>query len=612
MIRPGQMTLRRILAVNLCIASLVTGVFGTGLLSGANRAFEDALYQQPVPLDGSVVVIGVDSASLEQVGAWPWDRSVMAEVLTLLNRDTEHRPAAIGLDVIYSGPTAPESDTALALAASAGNVAVACTGEFESRLIREGDGNAYMDDSKPTSLLYPYEELARTALVGHTNAMYDTDGVLRHHLWSIGDGQGGVIPSLPYRLYTLYCEYWGLPADFSPPRSAQGFWYVNFSARPGTYLEYSVADILNGDFDPPALAGAAVLIGPYDMGLSDDFVTASDHAERMYGVEYLANVLTAMLQGAGKLEGGQMLQLAALFLLCFLVGMACFLLPLGWAFLLYLLSAGGSVWGCLLIYRAGILLHPLWLPVGVSLGFLASVAEHYYTALREKRNIRSTFQRYVDPMILEELLKEEINALELGGRTVDIAVLFVDLRDFTTLSEGMAPERVVEILNEYLSMTSRCIHQNGGTLDKFVGDCTMAFWGAPLPCADPVYQACRAAMDIRDTAESLSRSISQKYGVPAQFGVGVHYGPAVVGNIGATERMDYTAIGDTVNTASRLESAAPAGTIYISRTVADFLGDRGSATSLGSSVHLKGKSKDFEILILDKLKETTEKGHDTK
>ena len=218
----------------------------------------------------------------------------------------------------------------------------------------------------------------------------------------------------------------------------------------------------------------------------------------------------------------------------------------------------------------------------------------------------NTFKRYVAPEIVSEILRQGPEALELGGRLTDVAVLFVDIRGFTTMSESLSPPEVVEILNRYLDLTSRCIMQNGGTLDKFIGDATMAFWGAPLPQEDYIYRAVRAALDMVEGAKALSAELQTRYGRSVDFGVGVHCGKAVVGNVGARTRMDYTAIGDTVNTASRLESNAPAGTVYISRAVADALEGRIRATSLGDTIRLKGKTEGFEVLRLDGLTETEE------
>ena len=221
--------------------------------------------------------------------------------------------------------------------------------------------------------------------------------------------------------------------------------------------------------------------------------------------------------------------------------------------------------------------------------------------LLEKQKITDVFQRYVDPSILAELLRSDITEAELRGKMAEVAMLFVDIRGFTAISEQLTPENVVEILNLYLSLTSSAVKKHGGTLDKFIGDCTMAFWGAPLPCEDKAYRACEAAVYMAERAKGFAEMTRERFGVEVSFGIGIHMGPVIVGNIGAPDRMDYTAIGDTVNTASRLESNAPAGKIYISRAIADALGKRAKVTSLGTGIHLKGKAEGFEILTLDEL-----------
>ena len=240
----------------------------------------------------------------------------------------------------------------------------------------------------------------------------------------------------------------------------------------------------------------------------------------------------------------------------------------------------------------------------ITILYIVGVAFNYIRAALEKRRVTSTFQRYVAPEIVHELLEEGGEATELGGRECEIAVLFVDIRGFTTMSEKLEPARVVEILNEYLTLTTDCVFKNHGTLDKFVGDCTMAFWGAPLPQEDCIFKAVKAGFDMIEGAKSLSQELKERYGETVDFGVGVNFGKAVVGNIGAKNRMDYTAIGDTVNTAARLEANAPGGKIYVSRAVADALQGRVRFESLGDTIQLKGKAAGFEILsaveLLDK------------
>ncbi|MCR5748494.1 MAG: adenylate/guanylate cyclase domain-containing protein [Lachnospiraceae bacterium] len=221
----------------------------------------------------------------------------------------------------------------------------------------------------------------------------------------------------------------------------------------------------------------------------------------------------------------------------------------------------------------------------------------------EKQKVTKTFERYVAPEIVSEILKEGTDNLSLGGKLCDIAVLFVDVRGFTTMSERMSPEQVVHILNKYLTMASGCVEKNKGTLDKFVGDAMMAFWGAPLPQDDAVYNAVKTAWDIVEGAARVSDELKDEIGEELRVGVGVHYGPAVVGNMGADRHIDYTAISDTVNTEARLEANAPGGTVYISRSVADALGDRISYTSLGGTIRLKGKAEGFEVLKVEDVRE---------
>lgn len=591
---------RRTCAVALVLSLAVSLLLGSGLLRSFDWTADDALYQSEEALDGSIVVIGITAEDLETFGPWPWDRSIVAQAVEMLNRDEETRPAAIGIDTLYESETDPDSDAALVRAASAGNVVVGCSANFTSELQFADNGDAYMDAFTLNNLTYPFDALAATAIVGHVNAMFDTDGVLRHHLWSIPDGEGGEILSMPWQLYRLYQAYWGEEADFWPELNSSGFWYVDFDATPGMYQEYSISDILSDNYDPYLLAGSIVFIGPYDAAMSDSFITSIDHAQHMYGVEYMANVASAMLQGESKYEVSQALQLICVTALCF--GLAVCYLTLRMQFAVPLLALTlASIGGSLLLYGQGWVVHALWLPLGSGLCFITAVAYHYLQENREKRAIRNVFGRYVDPHILHELLKENSTSLGLEGQSCNIAVLFVDIRGFTTMSEGMAPEKVVKILNEYLTLTSDCVRNNGGTLDKFVGDCTMAFWGAPLPCADPIYQACRAAMDMVEGAKTLGKRLEEQFGRTVDFGIGVHYGPAVVGNIGSPFRMDYTAIGDTVNTSARLEANAPKGTIFVSRVVVDHLGERADATKTGP-IHLKGKTDGFEIFTLDALR----------
>ncbi len=580
----------------------MTALAGSGVLYYADSYTADSLYQNRTEPNERIVVVGIDPYALEEFGTWPWDRAVMGDVLDTLNMDEETRPAVIGVDVIYAGETDPDSDAWLTETASAGNVVLASTVDFTTELLHDADGSSYFSDFEVETANLPFPALAENVAYGHTNAMYDNDGVLRHHLWSVPDGEGGELLSFPYLVYQKFCEYEGVPADFAPPRSERGYWWVDFSGEPGEYYAYSVADILYGEYDPDLLAGSIVLIGPYAAGLADQYLTAADHSINMYGVEYMANVIDAMLRDDGKTAVSDGLQLCILFGLTLLLSLLGVFLKVRTSMILIGGCIAASVAASLVCYQyAGLILHPLWLPIGCAVVLVLTVGIHYLIEALERRRVIKTFERYQDPTIIKELLRYGISDADLQGKTVEIAVLFVDIRGFTPLSERLQPAEVVEILNEYLTLTSTAVKKNGGTLDKFIGDCTMAFWGAPLPCEDKCYRACQAAVYMTERAMELAEKLKERFGHDVSFGVGVHVGPAVVGNIGAPDRKDYTAIGDTVNTASRLEANAPRGTIYISRAVADELGDRAKVTSLGNTIRLKGKTEGFEVLTLDEL-----------
>ena len=371
-----------------------------------------------------------------------------------------------------------------------------------------------------------------------------------------------------------------------------------YQGKPGDFSDnFSVTDLLMGQIDPANYAGKIVLIGPYAAGMQDDFTTAIDHATKMYGIEYQANMMQALINGETKREASMIPQAVAIFVIVLCMWVYLKNRKVMPATIVSISVIAISLGVFITAYsKFNVVLSPLYIPLYIVICYVISVAVNYVRAALEKRRVTATFERYVAPEIVGELLKEGSDFTELKGRSCEIAVLFVDIRGFTSMSEVIPPEDVVEILDRYLTLTSSCIFKNKGTLDKFVGDCTMAFWGAPLPQDDIIFKAVKSAFDMVEGAADLKKELQEKYGRTVDFGVGVHYGPAVVGNIGSPNRMDFTAIGDTVNTASRLESNAPKGTIFVSRVVADALEGRVEFKSLGDTIKLKGKAEGFEVL----------------
>ncbi|NCC16941.1 MAG: adenylate/guanylate cyclase domain-containing protein [Clostridia bacterium] len=598
--------LKRPLAA-LAAALLLTGVAATGLLYGADNILSDQLYQSPKALSGDIVVIGIDQQALEDIGPYQtWSRDVMARAIEALNADEDSRPAAIGIDVLYVGSSSePDTDAWLTEAASQyGNVVTAAAATFGSQLVTQNDGSFYMDDFTVLAYDEPFDALKAVTTPGHINAMFDSDGIMRHMMLYIDPPEQERAYSFAWELYQKWTDFHGISPNAQPITDVKGRWYLPFSAMPGDYYDgVSISNLLAGEVPTDYFAGKIVLIGPYAAGLQDAYPTAIEHAQNMYGVEIQANTIETMMVGAYKSEISDSLQLVVLFLFSFLCLLWFWNRKLLPATVAWLLVCAAWIGLCLILYFSGHILHVLWIPFAATVLYLVTVAFNYIRATMEKRRISNTFRRYVAPEIVTELLREGTDSLGLGGKLTDIAVLFVDIRGFTTMSELLTPPQVVEILNEYLTLTTKCIMNNHGTLDKFVGDCTMALWNAPLPQQDYIYNAVKTACDMVEGSKALSAQLQEQFGRTVSFGIGVNCGPAVVGNIGAEMRMDFTAIGDTVNTAARLEANAPGGQIYISRAVADALEGRIRVTSLGDSIRLKGKAEGFEILRVDGLME---------
>lgn len=586
------------------IAGALTLLAWSGILTNADLAVSDSLYQSPRASEGYIVLIGIDQKAIEEIGPYNrWGRDTMARVLNILNESEECHPAAIGLDILYTGETLKEADDALAEAAAKyDNVVTACLAEFGSGLAEDENGEFYLDNDAIIHFDESYLSLKESSSQGHINAMLDTDGILRHHMLSLTLPDGSTVPSMALKLAEKYRDFHGLEPVTLPDTDSRGFWYLPYCGLPGAFSEsISVADILSGRKDADYFAGKIVLIGPYTAGLQDSYLTAMDHALPMYGMEYQANAVQALMRGdVYKKEASERLQLAALFLVL-LLGVFCFWKrPVGFSTALWLFLCVGYVLFCRWMYSRGWVMHVLWIPVGVSFLYAGCLAFNYIQAALEKRRVTDRFKKYVAPEIVDEILKEGVESLELGGKSTQIAVLFVDIRGFTSMSEKLTPTDLVDVLNRYLSLISKCILDNQGTLDKFIGDAAMAFWGAPLPQEDYIMKAVQAAADMAAGSAALAEELEKLHGRSVSFGIGIHAGPAVVGNIGSRQRMDYTAIGDTVNTAERLEANAKRGEIYISRAVADALKDRIRATPLGK-IPLKGKEEGFEVLRMEEI-----------
>ncbi len=590
---------KRHLLVSLAGALLFTLICGSGLLASLDLRLADALYQSPETVSGDIVIIGIDDRAQNQFGPYNnrWDRHIIAQALEVLASDPDKKPAVVAIDALFTEKTTSEADNHLADAAS--KLYVVTASNMTSDIVRSGDENNNFNTSY-SSVTYhpPYDLIRQVAREGHINATLDEDGFMRHALLFVTPRKDVKVYSMAYLTASAYAQKKNIPVTM-PPVDKAGRFYIPYKAKPyGYYDGVSILDLIKGEVPADYYAGKIVLIGPYSVGLGDQYPTPIDHSNQMFGVEIQANVIESILTGNYKREVPKLLQLGIVFALTF----AVLFLALCWPFLisaaLCIILAVADIFVCRGLYTMGYVLHPLWFSGAMAVIFILMIIAHYYSTLKQRQHVTSTLERYVAPNIVKELMKEGADSWGLGGKLCDIAVLFVDIRGFTTMSEKKQPEEIVAILNRYLTMTSNCIEQNEGTLDKFIGDATMAFWGAPLPQENAVYLAAKTALDIVEGAKKLSEELVKEGKEELRVGVGVHFGPAVVGNMGSEKHMDYTAVGDTVNTASRLESNAPGNVIYISRAVAEKLGDKARIERLAHPLKLKGKADDFEVDIL--------------
>ncbi len=235
------------------------------------------------------------------------------------------------------------------------------------------------------------------------------------------------------------------------------------------------------------------------------------------------------------------------------------------------------------------------------IGDLAVAFNQMARSLKEKELIKDAFKRYVSKQVAEEIFKNPEKYIQsLKGERRKVAVFFADIRGFTPLAEKLPPEEVVSILNDYLSLMTEIVFKYEGTLDKFIGDCIMSVFGAPISHPDDALRAVKAAYEIQEYLNRVNEERKKEGKIPVYVGIGINYGEAVVGNIGSKERLDYTVIGDTVNLASRLESLAKKGEILISEQVYNEVKEHVVVEEIPPT-KVKGKERPVKIYSVKKV-----------
>lgn len=561
----------------------------------------DRLNQRESVTNKKIYIIGIDDKTLEQYGPVnTWSREIPAKLVSLLNGADSARPAVIGFDVIYSEEADKEADDIFArVCGEADNVVAAMSFSFKEQPEQGADGKTVYNPYHVDYVIEPYDSLKNAVMCGFANTFVDTDGYVRQAMAYL-DYEGERAYSLSSQVYRIYQESRGEEAAFPAVYGRNNRFYFTYSGKPRGYSVISMADVLDGTVNPAVFQDAVVLVGAYAVGMQDAYMPAIAHNSQMYGVEIHANIIEALLEGKTQLPVQPFGYALAAALLCGL-----FYLFSEKARMLYstILLAALTVFDVVFVrvmYGKGRIVPVILLPVCLLVIYLVQMVRGYIAEILRRRRVVDVFKQYVAPQVVDKISKDKDFELVIGGENRHIAVLFVDIRGFTTMSESLKPEEVVEILNEYLGLTTQAIFDNGGTLDKFVGDATMAVFNAPFDLEDYIFRAVATAWDMQAGADRIAGKFRERYGKSVSFGIGVNCGNAVVGNIGCDFRMDYTAIGDTVNTAARLESNAQPGQILISREVYEAVKDRVAATPLGE-ISLKGKSKGVFVYQVDGL-----------
>jgi len=384
------------------------------------------------------------------------------------------------------------------------------------------------------------------------------------------------------------------------PADKDNAFLINYVGPPHTFSHVPYHRVLRGEVPPKTFRNKLVLVGAVSQTLRDHFFTPFFSPlfsnEQMAGIEVHANVIETMLSGRYLTRGSSWINLAILVVLGVAVGTVTVALRALWG---NLLSATlGVVYA--MVVTGLFLTSGYWLNLAgpATTIVLALACTGIYRFVREER-LKSvaarSLERYVSVDVAREIL-ERGDEIELGGTRRRITVLFSDIRGFTTLSEQSSPEAVVDILNRLFSRLCSPILKHGGTLDKFIGDAIMAFWGAPVARQDDAIRAIRAALEMLRETAAFSTEFQAAGGTPLAIGIGINTGAAIVGNIGSPERMGYTAIGDTVNVASRLQDLTKEyhADLLISHSTFDEIKDYFETERIGF-VPVKGRTEPVAI-----------------
>jgi adenylate cyclase len=579
------MTKRKIIqaaaAGNLAAILLSFMVFAFGMLAVLNHSVYDynmewSMTQQP---HEDIIVIEIDDKSIKEIGKFPFDRKVYAPFIQKLE---ESGVKVVAFDITFNSPSNPESDQIFAdELAKHSNIIIPSYANLGNEFNRSIKG----DSSKlimAQSLEQPIPSIASVTQTGHINRAIDSDGIIRR-TWLALNTENGPVYSLAYRA----AEMAGYDVSAFLELHPQTELLISYQAKQNDFMNIPFYKVLDGSLPKDFFRDRIVLVGQTGPGTDEGITPIEKHMNLVYAH---ANILNQLLSNESIRQADDMkVTLPFILVMLAFVGFITWRMKPVWAVSIVFMTALILLFGQYFIYNSSKLAMNVIDPIFAAfIGFVINIAIKTYFETKQKNYITKQFGRYISPDLVKEIAASG-QEIKLGGANRELSILFLDIRGFTSLSEKMQPEEVVGFLNMMFDMITKATLDNKGTIDKFIGDAAMLLFNAPLDLDNHPYYAVKTAYDIQQGMIQVRHDIQGKFGVEVAVGIGINTGNVVVGNIGSYLRVDYTAIGDNVNTAARIESNTERNQILVSESTYEATKDYFEYECIGQMT-VKGKS----------------------
>jgi adenylate cyclase len=564
-------------AVAIASAGIALLLYATGLFHDTELASVDTRFSvrgDEEPRDDIALVLIDDTTSRELPVRFPFPRSLHARVIDAVNRDGAK---TIAYDVEFLQPTKPKEDNALINSVARAPNKVVLADSQPDPQGRSGvfGGQEVLDDVK--------------ARAGNTQLGEDSDGVRRRIPYEVGNME--TFPLVAAEIAsgeTITTEQMGGPSA-----------WIDYAGGVGTYASVPFSRVLNGQFPPGSFTDKIVVVGASDPTLKDIAKTPTSETDLMSGPEINANAIATALDDFPLKSTPLGLDLFLIALMGVIAPLASYRLSPIRALALGLLAAALYLVCAQLAFNSGRIVPVLYPMVALGLSLVGSLLVYYVREAFIRRRVRDTFARFVPESVVGQVLARTDDDLRLEGRRMDVTVLFSDIRGFTTFSETRDPGQVLEVLNAYHEEMTSAVMDHGGTLISFMGDGIMAAFGAPIDMNDHADRALAAAKEMLDVRLPRVNEWMREHDVGAEFqiGIGLNSGPVMAGNIGSQQRLEFTTIGDTVNTAARLEGMTKGSghSLFVADSTRERLSARDGELSYVDSLPVRGRAEEIRV-----------------